>query len=102
MITRRFILLAVLFGVTLYALLTWNPGGSVIEITLEPAGEVVIDGNRLAAAELEPVLRRSLEADPGVTVLIRAPKKAPAGRVMSVMDAARNVGAVNIEIDAVR
>lgn len=102
MITRRFILLAVLFGVTIYALLTWNPGGSVIEITLEPAGGAVVDGNKLDGAELETALRASLEADPRATVLIQARERTPAGRVMNIMDVARKVGAVNIEIDAIR
>ncbi len=105
MITRRFVLIALLFGVTLFALLTWNPGGAVVQIEVEPSGTAHIGGAKLDMQTLEVNLRERVENNPGVVILgvvilIVAEKDTPAGHVMQIMDVARQAGAVNIEINA--
>lgn len=100
MITRRFVLLALLFGVTLYALLTWNPDGAVVLIEVEPSGTAHIDGTKFDMQTLEMNLRERIADNPGLIVLIQAETNTQAGHVMTVMGVARRAGAVNIELDA--
>jgi biopolymer transport protein ExbD len=99
MITRRFLLLALLFGVTIYALLTWNPGGSVVYVTVEPSGTARIDGTKIDATALASRLRKSVEENPGVTILIQVRETTPAGHVLAIVDVAKEAGAVNIDIE---
>lgn len=73
----------------------------VIEIIIDKNGNYYLDNKRLINQKLQTmkqVLNQQLGNNPGKALIIRADSKAPHGAVVMVMDAARQIGIVNLSI----
>jgi biopolymer transport protein ExbD len=70
-----------------------RPEGERVEVTVEADGSVYVNEDRVAWMELTARLRRVVGAEPDVLVVVNADRKAEHGRVVDVMDSARQAGA---------
>lgn len=69
-----------------------------LEIVLDNQGHILIDKKHVAVTELEKVLQQQLDNRKNKQILLRGDKIAKLGLTVSVMDAARKVGATSLDI----
>lgn len=71
---------------------------SATEITVDEQGILYFNGAEVSEAGLREALRRVLQDDPGVSLVLRADAAADFGRVLRVIDIARDLNAPNLII----
>jgi biopolymer transport protein ExbD len=69
-----------------------QPASESAAVTITPDGKVYIDKQEVARENIRTVLRQRLTANPGLLVLINADERVEHGRVVDVMDDARQAG----------
>lgn len=74
------------------------PEGEDLTLQLEANGTVTLDGRPLSAAQLSAELRKAAESDPGTLVVLRADAELSHGKVVEVMDLAREIGLTSFAI----
>lgn len=74
------------------------PEGEDLTLQLEADGTVTLDGNPLSAAQLSAELRKAAEKDPSTLVVLKADAELTHGRVVEVMDLAREIGLTSFAI----
>jgi biopolymer transport protein ExbD len=72
-----------------------RPASSLV-LTIEPDGSVDLGGERLATRDLPGRLGEALDRIPDRTVVIQSDQRVPFGRVVEVMEAARDARAQDI------
>lgn len=71
---------------------------STHEITVTESGDYYFGQQRVDEAGLRASMTTLLEAEPGATLVLRADEKADFGRVVRVIDIARDVGGTKLVI----
>jgi biopolymer transport protein ExbD len=72
-----------------------------VRIEVDADGRVVLAGQQLPLAQLAASLR-ALPVTPDTQLLLTADERTPHGRVVEVMDAAREAGALQLSIETYR
>ena len=72
-----------------------------VRIEVDAEGRVVLAGQQLPLARLATTLR-ALPVTPDTQLLLTADERTPHGRVIEVMDAAREAGALQVSIETYR
>lgn len=98
MSTRSIILFIVLLGVFTVSLLTWVDVPDRVTITVQPSGQVFLEGRERRLEELEKIIHAYVEDDDQVEVIIMAGESIPVGDVLKIRGSVQKAGAVNIEI----
>ena len=74
------------------------PEGKDLTLVLEQDGTVSVDGVALSAAQIAAELRKAALLDPNTLVVLRADAGLAHGRVVQVMDLAREIGLTSFAI----
>jgi len=75
-----------------------QPERARVEVTVRADGSVYLDKEPVARAELGSELHTLISTSPDLTIMVNADRKAEHGRVVEVMDSARQAGARNLTI----
>jgi biopolymer transport protein ExbD len=75
-----------------------QPASESAAVTITPDGKVFIDKQEVPRENIRTVLQRRLSANPDLLVLINADERVEHGRVVDVMDDARQAGVVKMAI----
>lgn len=75
-----------------------DPEESLVEVVINPEGTLQVDGETVAAEELEEVLRGALHAPGRKSVRLRGDNEAHFGLAVRVIDSARKAGAQSLDI----
>lgn len=71
-----------------------------VEVVLEAGGGLSIDGTAVTPDELSARLRQLLESRPQKLVTLRGDRAAHLGAAVAVLDAARQAGAISVDVVA--
>lgn len=74
----------------------------VAEVVVNAAGQVLINGRVVPDTELERVIRKAVTTSPDKALTIRGDRGADYGKVVHVLDLAREAGAKAINLAAVK
>ena len=75
-----------------------QPASESAAVTITPDGKVFIDKQEVARENIRTVLQQRLSANPDLLILINADERVEHGRVVDVMDDARQAGVVKMAI----
>ena len=75
-----------------------QPASESAAVTITPDGKVYIDKQEVPRESIRTVLQQRLSANPELLVLINADERVEHGRVVDVMDIARQVGVAKMAI----
>lgn len=73
---------------------------AVLVISLNKAGEIAVQGNKVTLAELQASVQKELTNLKSDTVMLEGDGETDLTSVMNIMDSARNAGAKNFSIAA--
>ena len=82
-----------------------EPGRTVtaatkIEVRVDAAGDVFIEGNAVSLAQLGEVIKEEAPAPDSAVVVLMADESVPHGRIVSIMDSIRSVGMKRVVLAA--
>jgi biopolymer transport protein ExbD len=75
-----------------------QPASESAAVTITPDGKVFIDKQEVPRENIRAVLQQRLSANPELLILINADERVEHGRVVDVMDDARQAGVVKMAI----
>jgi biopolymer transport protein ExbD len=75
-----------------------QPASESVAITITPDGKVFIDKQEVPRENIRTVLQRRLAVNPDLLILINADERVEHGRVVDVMDDARQAGVTKMAI----
>ena len=75
-----------------------QPASESAAVTITPDGKVFIDKQEVARENIRTVLQQRLSANPDLLILINADERVEHGRVVDVMDDARQAGVAKMAI----
>jgi len=69
-----------------------------IYIALTPDGEVVFASRNIGVTGVQPLVKRKLEKEPGLPVIIEADNVAESGKLIRIIEEAKRAGAVKVSV----
>jgi len=75
-----------------------QPASESATVTITPDGKVFIDKQEVVRENIRSLLQQRLSANPELLILINADERVEHGRVVEVMDEARQAGVVKMAI----
>ena len=71
-----------------------------VPVTIDPIGQITVDGRRTTLYSLRPLIERRLRSQPGLAVVIVADRAVSVDRTVRVMDEIRGAGITQIALAA--
>lgn len=78
--------------------LSETEGNKPTFVTISAEGEISVNSTKVTDADLESVLKSTLDASPEKIVIIRGDEQIVLGKAVQIMDAARTAGATKIAL----